>query len=236
MSPLDRRNDFAFSVARKAAAGNSACETAIQRVLLETETIQKTFSALLRISKIEVVARQAGFCDIELSGLFESVCEAYSVAAEEQGTSIVTKISPSLWTRGDEELLAEMLANLLDNAIRHTPIGTQIEVSLYQDRSTIFAGIADDGLGVPVDEREKILQRFYRLKRSAKIEGSGLGLALVAAVAALHGSQLTVEDNAPGLRVMLTFNAIRGRTPPGRRNRMDARSTRSPLKDRQLRL
>jgi signal transduction histidine kinase len=218
-TPLSRLQQR-VEVARKAAAGNSACETAIQRVLLETEMIQKTFSALLRISKIEVVARQAGFRDIELSGLFESVCEAYSVAAEEQGKSIVTKISPSLWTRGDEELLAEMLANLLDNAIRHTPMGTQIEVSLYRDRSTIFADIADDGLGVPVDEREKILQRFYRLKRSAKIEGSGLGLALVAAVAALHGSRLTVEDNAPGLRVMLTFNAIRGRKPrrPSQRN------------------
>jgi signal transduction histidine kinase len=207
-TPLGRLQQR-VEVARRAAAGNFACETAIQRVQLETEIIQKTFSALLRISKIEVVARQAGFRDIELSGLFESVCDAYSVAAEEQGTTIVTKISPLLWTRGDEELLAEMLANLLDNAIRHTPVGTHIEVSLYRVRSKIVATIADDGLGVPEDEREKILQRFYRLKRSAEIEGSGLGLALVAAVAALHGLQLTVENNAPGLRVVLTFNAIR---------------------------
>ncbi len=221
-TPLGRLQQR-VEVARKAAVGNSACETAIQRVQLETETIQKTFSALLRISKIEVVARQAGFRDVELSGLFECVCDAYSVAAEEQGKTIVTKINPSLWTRGDEELLAEMLANLLDNAIRHTPAGTHIEVSLYRDSSKIVATIADDGPGVPEDEREKIFQRFYRLKRSAKIEGSGLGLALVAAVAALHGSQLTVEDNAPGLRVRLTFTAIRR----SKRSRPSQRSGRS---------
>src|SRR5262249_40890071 len=102
----------------------------------------------------------------------------------------------------------EMLANLLDNAIRHTPVGTHIEVSLYRDRSKNIASVADDGLGVPEEERQQIFQRFYRLKRSAKIEGTGLGLAFVAAVAALHDSQLTVEDNDPGLRIMIEFEAI----------------------------
>ena len=198
-----------IEVARRAATGNSKCENAINGVQLEMERIRDTFSALLRISKIEVVARQSGFREIDLSGLFETVCEAYSAAAEEQGRTIVTNIVPSLRTRGDEELLTEMLANLLDNAIRHTPVGTHIEVSLCRDRSKIVASVADDGLGVPVEERQQIFQRFYRLKRSAKIEGTGLGLALVAAVAALHGSQLTVEDNDPGLRILMNFDAIR---------------------------
>jgi len=196
-------------VARKAASGNSACENAIKSVQLETERILKTFSALLRISKIEVVARQSGFRDMDLSELFQTVCEAYSVAAEDQGKMIITNIVPSLRTRGDEDLLAEMLANLLDNALRHTPVGTQIEVSICREGSKIIASVADNGLGVPEEERERIFQRFYRLKRSAKVEGTGLGLALVAAVATLHGSQLTVEDNAPGLRILIRFEAIR---------------------------
>ena len=68
---------------------------------------------------------------------------------------------------------------------------------------------ADDGLGVPIEERQQIFQRFYRLKRSSKIEATGLGLAFVAAVAALHGSQLTVEDNDPGLRILMNFDAVR---------------------------
>ena len=196
-------------VARKAASGNSACENAIKSVQLETERILKTFSALLRISKIEVVARQSGFRDMDLSELFQTVCEAYSVAAEDQGKMIITNIVPSLRTRGDEDLLAEMLANLLDNALRHTPVGTQIEVSICREGSKIIASVADNGLGVPEEERERIFQRFYRLKRSAKVEGTGLGLALVAAVATLHGSQLTVEDHAPGLRILIRFEAIR---------------------------
>ena len=78
--------------------------------------------ALLRISKIEVVARQSGFRDINLSELFKTVCDAYSVAAEDQGRTIITNIVPSLRTRGDEELLAEMLANLLDNALGTRPL------------------------------------------------------------------------------------------------------------------
>jgi len=136
-------------VARKAASGNSACENAIKSVQLETERILKTFSALLRISKIEVVARQSGFRDMDLSELFQTVCEAYSVAAEDQGKMIITNIVPSLRTRGDEDLLAEMLANLLDNALRHTPVGTQIEVSICREGSKIIASVADNGLGVP---------------------------------------------------------------------------------------
>jgi nitrogen fixation/metabolism regulation signal transduction histidine kinase len=68
---------------------------------------------------------------------------------------------------------------------------------------------ADDGLGVPIEERQQIFQRFYRLKRSSKIEATALGLAFVAAVAALHGSQLTVEDNDPGLRILMNFDGVR---------------------------
>ena len=107
---------------------------------------------------------------MDLSELFQTVCEAYSVAAEDQGKMIITNIVPSLRTRGDEDLLAEMLANLLDNALRHTPVGTQIEVSICREGSKIIASVADNGLGVPEEERERIFQRFYRLKRSAKVE------------------------------------------------------------------
>ena len=221
-TPLGRLQQR-IEVARKAAAGNSACENAINSVQLEAERILKTFSALLRISKIEVVARQSGFRDINLSELFKTVCDAYSVAAEDQGRTIITNIVPSLRTRGDEELLAEMLANLLDNALRHTPVETQIKVSLCRERAKIVASVADNGLGVPEQERERIFERFYRLKRSATVEGTGLGLALVAAVATLHGSQLTVEDNAPGLRILIRFDEIRAKkviSKPNRRQRI----------------
>ena len=208
-TPLSRLKQK-LEAAQKSAVGNPDCESAIDAVQLETERILKTFSALLRISQIEVVARQSGFREIDLSELIKTVCDAYSVAAEEQGRTITTIILPSLRMRGDKELLTELLANLLDNAIRHTPARTHIEVSLYRDGSRLVLSVADNGLGVPQEARQRIFQRFYRLKRSAKIEGTGLGLALVAAVAGLHGSELIVDDNAPGLRITMRFDAFCG--------------------------
>ena len=106
---------------------------------------------------------------------------------------------------GDKDLLTEMFANLLDNAIRHTPPGTNIEVSLANGGSGSIASVTDTGMGVPPDERERIFRRFYRLERSIKTPGHGLGLSLVAAIAELHGIELAAEDNFPGLRLTMTF-------------------------------
>ena len=206
-SPLSRLQQKVETI-RTHAPGTPSYENALDSVQLEADGLLKTFSALLRISQIEMVARQSGFREIDLSQLFESVCDAYSPAADEQGKTILADIAPSLCTRGDKELLAEMLANLLDNAIRHTPTGTRIEVSLYRDRSTIVASIADNGFGVPIEAREQIFQRFSRLDRSATVEGTGLGLALVAAVAGLHGSKATATDNNPGLRIEMRLVAV----------------------------
>jgi signal transduction histidine kinase len=205
-TPLGRLQQK-LEAARESADGNSSYETALQNMQRETEGILNTFSALLRISKIEVGARQSGFGHVDLSALLRTVSDAYSAAAEEQGKVIRTDIAPSLCIRGDRELLTEAMANLLDNAIRHTPAGTNIGVSLYRDRSSIVASVADNGLGVPREATDLIFQRFYRLDRSANVEGTGLGLALVAAVSTLHRSKLMATDNGPGLRIQLTFAA-----------------------------
>jgi signal transduction histidine kinase len=205
-TPLGRLQQK-LEAARIATKGNLGGENAIDAAQLEIERILETCSALLRIAQIEVGARHAGFGDVELSSLFTSVCEAYAPVAEDEGKAIIANIVPSSTVPGDNELLTEMLANLLDNAIRHTPEGAQIEVSLARDHSRIIASVADDGPGVPHEAQDKIFQRFYRLERSSKIEGNGLGLSLVAAVANLHDVQLSVEDNAPGLRITMTFDA-----------------------------
>ena len=127
-----------------------------------------------------------------------------------------------------------MLANLLDNAIRHTPRGAHIEVSLVNHGSQLVASVADDGSGVPPAERERIFRRFYRAEGSISTAGTGLGLSLVAAVAELHGMKFSATDNAPGLRMTLTFE--RGGTqhkataPAGfasHRSRPGARGTRN---------
>lgn len=190
-------------------APTSKCKSAIDDAVAESMQILDTFSALLRIAQIEADTRSAGCRKIDLSALFETVSEAYAASAEDQGKTISAEIAPAVTTWGDKDLLTEMLANLLDNAIRHTHPGSHIEVTLASAGSKFIASVADDGPGIPTQERELVFRRFYRLERSIGTPGIGLGLSLVAAVAELHGMELHAEDNAPGLRITMTFDAHR---------------------------
>ena len=194
--------------ARASAEPNSASERAIDAAAAETETILDTFSALLRIAQIEAGTRTAGFRQIDLSEVFQTVTEAYATAAEDQGKAIIARITPSIRSWGDKDLLTEMLANLLDNAITHTPTGAQIEVSLVNGGSLAVGSVADDGPGIPLADRGRIFRRFYRLERSMRTPGSGLGLSMVAAVADLHSVRLSVDDNRPGLRMTMSFPCV----------------------------
>jgi len=205
-TPLGRLRQR-LETARASAEPDSKCESAIDAAVVEIENILDTFSALLRIAQLEGATRSAGFREVDLSKLFESVTDAYAAAAEDQGKAITAKIEPSVMAWGDKDLLTEMLANLLDNAITHTPTGAHIEVLLVNGGSRVIASVADDGQGVPRAERERIFRRFYRLERSFQTPGNGLGLSLVAAVAELHGVRLSADDNGPGLRMSMTFEA-----------------------------
>lgn len=191
--------------ARASAEVDSGCECAIDAAVVEAETILDTFSALLRIAQIEAGTRTAGFRQVDLSKLFETVADAYATAAEDQGKTIVAQIEPSIQSWGDKDLLTEMLASLLDNAITHTHPGAQIEVSLANGGLQAVGSVADDGPGIPLSDRERIFRRFYRLDRSMRVPGNGLGLSMVAAVADLHGVILCVDDNHPGLRMTMSF-------------------------------
>jgi signal transduction histidine kinase len=180
----------------------------VSAAISDTDTILETFSALLRISQIEAGVRQSGFREVDLTELFGRVTEAFSDLAEDQGKTLVAEIEPSLSTWGDRELLAELIANLLDNALRHTPTGARIDVRLGTEDSQVVARVGDNGPGIPDEERDRIFDRFYRLKKSINTPGSGLGLSLVAAVAELHEMKITVGTNSPGLQMIMTF-------PPG---------------------
>ena len=220
-TPLGRLRQK-LETARVTSGANSKCATIIDAALVETDNILDTFSALLRIAQIESGTRTAGFREIDLSKLFETVSEAFSAAAEDDGKTLTAKIASSVKLWGDGDLISEMLANLIDNAIRHTPEGAHIEVSLVNHGSQLVASVADDGLGVPQSEYERIFRRFYRLERSIRTPGTGLGLSLVAAVAELHGMEFRASDNAPGLRMTMTFDSVSpsaARRPrlPGRR-------------------
>ncbi len=162
-----------------------------------------TFTALLRIAQIETGARRAAFRHVDFAAIAREVAEAFQPAADEQGKTLTVKVEAPLPIAGDKELLSQLVANLVDNALRHTPTGSVIRVSTARNLEVSTLVIADSGAGVPEKERSRIFDRFYRLDASRTTPGDGLGLSLVAAVAELHGIEIALEDNHPGLRVVM---------------------------------
>ncbi len=175
----------------------------------EVDGILDTFSALLRISQIESGSRRSGFKTVDLSDIVVSVTDALAPVAEEQGKSIVTHIEQDVKLTGDKELLAQLVFNLLENAVKHTPGNTPIEIALQSSGVATQFIVADKGPGIAEAYRAKIFQRFYRLERSRTTPGNGLGLSIVAAIADLHGGTIALADNHPGLKAVVTF-----RSPP----------------------
>ena len=199
-TPLTRLRQR-LELARRRARSVDAFETFLDGTVSEVDAILDIFSALLRIAQIESHARRAGFGDVDLTEALKTVVEAYQPAAEDKGQVVDSTIAEGLTVRGDRDLLVQMFANLLENASRHTPSGTKIEVSATRDGRAAVVEISDDGPGVPEAVRTKLFQRFFRLEESRSTPGSGLGLSMVAAIAALHRTAVQLSDNGPGLRV-----------------------------------
>jgi signal transduction histidine kinase len=172
----------------------------------EVDGLLSTFNALLRIAEIESGNRRAGFAPVELEDLARDAVELYEPVAQEKGQTIASNLAPGLAVLGDRHLLSQAVANLLDNAIKHSPAGSRIEVTTAPGKAGPALVVADNGPGIPADQRDKVVQRFFRLEASRSTPGSGLGLSLAAAVAKLHGARLDLEDNDPGLRVALSFD------------------------------
>jgi signal transduction histidine kinase len=181
----------------------------IDRAIEEVDALLGTFGALLRIAQIEAGASRRGFGSVDLGAVIDAVLEVYAPAAEEKNQILTRRINASIAVLGDRELLTQMLANLVENAIRHSPRGAHIEVALFVAKGVERPQltISDDGPGIPEAERDKVFRRFYRLDASRSTSGNGLGLALVAAVVDLHGAKIRLLDSPPhGLRVVLSFD------------------------------
>jgi signal transduction histidine kinase len=109
---------------------------------------------------------------------------------------------------GSRQLLFQAISNLVDNALKHTPSGGAITISVTTDSGGVRLSVADTGSGIPEADRDRVLEPFVRLDKSRTTPGSGLGLALVAAIARLHGARITLDDNLPGLAVTLVFPPV----------------------------
>lgn len=169
----------------------------------ESDQINATFEALLRISQIEAGARKRRFQQVDLADVLGLVNEVYADVADDNGQRLIFEKSTGAFVRGDKELLTQMVVNLVENAIAHCPSGTTIQLGLSATGSSVAVTVADNGPGIPKTERQKVFQRLYRLDKSRTTPGSGLGLSLVKAIADLHDAQISVSDNNPGLSIMI---------------------------------
>ncbi|AOU98753.1 hypothetical protein BI364_12960 [Acidihalobacter yilgarnensis] len=208
-TPLGRLRQ-ALEKARYEAVSVAEYQVAVDHAIAQTDQILETFAALLRITQIESGARRSRFAPVDLSAVLETVLEIYTPVAEDGGHVLHGDVQAGIRVQGDRELLVQMFANLIENALRHTPAGSRIEIGLKCETDGAVVVIADDGPGIPADQVGKVTQRFYRLESSRTTAGSGLGLSLVAAIAALHEMRMRLSDNGPGLRVTLSFGVTTG--------------------------
>ncbi|MGB3247287.1 MAG: HAMP domain-containing sensor histidine kinase [Sulfitobacter sp.] len=180
----------------------------VDRAQSELEAITATFRALLQLAQVEGGQTRARFEAVDLTELCQTIVEIYEPTATQNGQELLLSLpahGQGTKVKGDKALLGQMLSNLVENALRHTPPQSEITVALVLDAGHAVLSVADNGPGIPKAERTKVLQRLYRLDRSRNTPGNGLGLSLVAAVADLHDATLVLADNAPGLRIEVSF-------------------------------
>jgi signal transduction histidine kinase len=178
----------------------------IARTQAEVADMTRLFQSLLQLAQVEAGSPRARFEKVDLAAVCRTVVEVFEPSATAAGHALRLDLAQdSAVVRGDRALLGQMLSNLIENALRHTPEGTDVEVCLRSEQGKVILSVADHGPGIPPDERDKVLERLYRLDRSRQTQGHGLGLSLVDAVAGVHDAALTLSDNAPGLRVEVAF-------------------------------
>jgi signal transduction histidine kinase len=172
----------------------------IDAALTEIDGALATFDALLKIGQIEANAQRQGFENVRLSDLVAELAEVYEPVAAEHGKQLEARVAPDIQLRGDRALLAQMISNLLENAIEHTPEGTHISLELDSGERGRRLVVADDGPGIPAEERTRVFERFYRLDRSRGKPGNGLGLSLVKSICSLHGFTVSLAAGQVGAR------------------------------------
>jgi signal transduction histidine kinase len=193
------------------ARSEAELRAAVERAVSDLDGVTSVFQALMRIAEIEVGARRSAFADVDLGPLLADLTELYGAVAEEHGLTLTLSVPDTLTILGDRDMLQQAVANLLDNAIKFSPPGGAILLEAVLADRHVRLSVSDRGPGIPEADRARAAERFFRGEQARHTPGSGLGLALVQAVASLHEGSLLLADAAPGLRATLTLPAM----PPG---------------------
>lgn len=178
----------------------------IDKLVLEADNILSIFNSLLRIANIEKGKRKQSFKEVDISNILNDVIELYEPLADDKKIGIKKNLEGGCQISGDSDLLFQMFANLIDNAIKFSGKKGDITITSKNNDGEYEVVIADSGIGIEHDEIEKVFDRFYRADKSRNTQGSGLGLSMVKAVSELHNANIKLADNNPGLKVTLSFS------------------------------
>jgi signal transduction histidine kinase len=174
---------------------------AIEAAAAAGDEMLQLFSAMLKISEIESLGLRASFSRVDLSKIVHRVAEAFQPDVEDSDHSLELDIGDGIGVNGERHLLSQLIVNLIENAMRHTPVGTRIRIRLSGSDQNALLCIEDNGPGIAAIDHARVLKRFVRLEYSRSTPGNGLGLSLVKAIADAHSAKLLLEDARPGLRV-----------------------------------
>jgi signal transduction histidine kinase len=193
----------------------SELRAAIERATADLDGIVAVFQALLRIAEIEAGSRRSAFAPMDLAPLLSDVAELYGAVAEEKGIMLVLDAPAILPAYGDRELIQQAVANLVDNAVKFSPAESTVRLSASATPGGLDVAVSDQGPGIPDGDRVRAAERFFRGELARNTPGSGLGLALVQAVAHLHGGSLQLADAAPGVVAVLSLPNREQAVPAG---------------------
>lgn len=206
-TPLTRLRNRA-EAALRASSQPDELRTALDGTIEEADGLIRVFNALLMIARLEAGQVKESLAPVDLSEVVAGISELYEPLAEEAGARLTVDATPGLSMTGNRELIGQALANLVDNAIKYAKgagEGGKITLSAKRIDNAMVLVVADNGPGIPEADRTRVMERFVRLDESRSQPGFGLGLSLASAVAKLHGGTLRLEDNAPGLKAVLTL-------------------------------
>lgn len=188
-----------------AKSSDPQAQEAARAAQARIDDMLRVFQAIMRLAEIDAGSARARFVRLDLGGVIERVTDAYHPDVEASGHSLVVTAQPGVTINGDEDLIALCLANLLENAMRHTPAGSAVSVALTVSAAGAVLAVEDQGPGIPPEQHQRVLEPFVRLDASRTTPGAGLGLSIVSAIVRLHGANLQLQDAKPGLRVAITW-------------------------------
>jgi len=211
-TPLTRMRNRCEEALRMAEDA-SQYRAALQNAIEESDALIRTFNALLLIARAESGQASDGMSEFDAAEIARGVGELYEPLADDKGLVLKVDAPAAASVRGNRELVSQALANLVDNAIKYAapkdvPVNgkqPEIVVKAIGEGDRILLIVSDPGPGIPEADRSRVVDRFVRLEQSRSLPGSGLGLSLAQAVAHLHGGELWLEDNHPGLRSIIAL-------------------------------